>query len=102
MATRSRGVWAKLVRQWRESGLSAEAFAAPRGLKSKTLQWWAWNLGSAEQEAARPIEVVEIVHAAAASEQFEVYLENGRCVRVPSAFDSNDLARLLSVLEATP
>lgn len=101
MAKHSRGEWAKLVGDWRESGEAADALAARRGIKPKTLQWWAWNLGSAQPEPVRPFEVIEIVHAAAApAERFEVHLPNGRCVGVPPSFDTDALARLLSVVEA--
>ncbi len=101
MATRSRGAWAKLVRQWRESGLSADAFASTRGVKSKTLQWWAWNLGDRQAGLSRPIEVVEVVHATAVAERFEIHLANGRCIGVPPTFDAESLARLLPIVEAT-
>lgn len=103
MAKRSRAGWVKLVRDWRESGEPADEFAAKRGIKPKTLQWWAWNLGGAQLEATRPLEVIEVVQAATAlAERFEVHLPNGRCVGVPPTFDTDALARLLSVVEGAP
>ena len=100
-AKHSRAGWVKLVRDWRASGEAADTFAAKRGIKPKTLQWWAWNLGSAQLEPMRPLEVIEIVHAVAPpAERFEVHLANGRCVGVPPTFDAEALGRLLGVVEA--
>ena len=33
--------WAERLAAWRDSGLSAEAFAKAGGYRPKTLQWWA-------------------------------------------------------------
>lgn len=100
MAKRTRAGWAKLVREWRESGEPTEVFASRRGVKAKTLQWWAWNLGSAALDASRPLEVIEVVQTnAVVVERFEVHLANGRCVGVPPAFDADALRLLLSVVD---
>ena len=41
---RTREIWADIIRQWEESGLTAEEFGAKRGIAGKTLSWWKWKL----------------------------------------------------------
>ena len=89
------------MREWRRSGLKAEAFAARRRLKAGTLQWWAYKLKREESEAVKPLEFIEITRETVAPDQrFEVHLADGRRVVVPIGFDSEALARLISVVEA--
>lgn len=95
------------MRQWRSSGLTAGEFAERRGLKTNTLKWWAWRLG-AEKRAAQPagIPVVEVVTSAMVSPRgcgadFELVLDDGTRVVVPSTFETDGLRRLLSVLRAS-
>jgi hypothetical protein len=40
MAREKRGTWEERVREWKESGLTAEAFAESHGFKSETLRHW--------------------------------------------------------------
>jgi hypothetical protein len=100
VAGRSRGAWAKLVGQWRESGLTRKEFAGRHRLKEKTLQWWAWNLKHETSPAtvARPLEFVEVTPLHAACEPFQIHLGNGAWVAVPTDFDDVTLARLLRVM----
>jgi hypothetical protein len=41
----SRDEWAKRVERWRDSGLSAEQFAAELGINAGTLKFWKYRLG---------------------------------------------------------
>ena len=59
---RTRAWWQKTVARWRQSGLSAEVFAARVGAKPGTLRWWssALNRGNRAKHGAvavRPIEI---------------------------------------------
>jgi hypothetical protein len=95
-------VWAGLVREWRESGLSATAFAARRRIRPGTLQWWAYELKRAASPTLKPLEFIEVSREAVAPDQrFEVHLGNGRRVTVPAAFDADALGRLLAVVEGS-
>ncbi len=42
--SRSRDEWARLVKAWGTSGLTAAQFAAQHGLKRKALSTWRWRL----------------------------------------------------------
>jgi transcriptional regulator with XRE-family HTH domain len=116
MARESREVWVKRVERWRESGLSANEFAAELGVNAATLAQWKYRL-AAEARAEMPSETtldpaavsfvevnaaVEPVAAErpAAQSTFDVVLLNGITVRVPSQFDAVALRRLVDVMTA--
>jgi hypothetical protein len=44
--TESIETWQKVLGDWEASGLSLREFAAQRGLKVKSLEWWRWKLGA--------------------------------------------------------
>jgi DNA-binding transcriptional regulator YiaG len=44
----SREEWRKRVERWRDSGLTAEQFAAEMGLNAGTLQFWKYKLKKPE------------------------------------------------------
>jgi len=48
----TREQWAKRVRRWVDSGLTAPEFAAEMGLNPRTLRYWKWRLGKEGREAA--------------------------------------------------
>jgi hypothetical protein len=105
----SRDTWAKRVERWRESGLTANEFAAETGLKAGTLTYWKWKLKSdgAPKQAERRIrairepaasEFVEVaVGAPSIASHYEVVSPTGWRVRVPADFDAESLERLLRV-----
>ncbi len=104
----TREQWAKRVREWRRSGLSAKEFAATAGVKRGTLTHWAWRLGKESREAARS-EAPERPAAAGdifaivprrCDAAFELELCGGRRLRIPEEFSAEALGRLLSVLES--
>jgi hypothetical protein len=41
----SRGEWQKRIERWRDSGLTAEQFAAELGINAGTLRFWKYRLG---------------------------------------------------------
>lgn len=104
-----RAEWAKRVRQWRRSGLTARAFAASIGVKSGSLTHWAWRLGREQAErpparprprmAAAPPTFVEVISETLGETRFELTLGNGRRLHIPARFEAAALERLLAVLE---
>jgi hypothetical protein len=113
----SREAWAKRVERRRDSGLTAAEYAAEIGVKSHTLSWWKWRLGSggegrpvARRSPRRttrhrqrtalvsPLTFVEMP-ARAPAEALEVVLPTSIRIRVPQDFDAATLGRLLGVLE---
>lgn len=101
-----------VVEAWRRSGQSLSRFAAAQGVKAARLARWASRLGKRAVGArghgsAGPARLklrfhpVELVGNATAFETsaIEVVLLDGRRVRVAAGFASDDLERVLRVLE---
>lgn len=80
-----------------QSGLSVAEFADREGLDAQRLYSWRRRLSSAPTRAPQFIEVKGI----AADARFEIELRSGYIVRVPSAFDSDALRRLIVALEGS-
>src|SRR5262249_6786049 len=53
MTRTSRAEWIKRVQRWRESKLSAEAFAAQLGINAVRLRYWDWKLKHDPPRAGR-------------------------------------------------
>jgi transposase len=98
MATRAQ--WARWVGEWRQSGLTAEAFADRKGLRLPSLYEWSSRLGREARRAPPIVEVVALQPSSIVSPAtFEISLPSGVRVGVPSGFALEDLQRLLAVLE---
>ena len=95
------------MERWRDSGLSAEQFAAELGINANTLKFWKYKFSLPVGEKkpgkgkSKPLPLVElrtvpVVQAAA----FDLEVRGGRRVHVPAGFDADALKRLLAVLES--
>lgn len=107
-----RAEWQKRIERWRDSGLTAEQFAAELGINAGTLKFWKYRIGKdaavgvvakatpTVRKTPRAESLVE-VHAATmvASSPFVLELGKDRRLQIPSQFDASALERLLSVLE---
>jgi hypothetical protein len=110
---RSRAVWAREVKAFRDSGLSPEEYAAKRGLHIATLKKWVRILGdevAASKGPKLPAFVpVSVVRATGSTEDqvhgkaflVEVDLGDGRRVRahVGSDVDMRRFAELVDTLD---
>lgn len=111
-------LWQRLVGEWRESGLTQEAFCRERRVSVASFRWWKWKLGlpgrgetasvSVGGRPERPLPAfvpVRIVEPAARSVtvpgggSFELELPGGWRLLVPGDFEAESLARLLTVVE---
>jgi hypothetical protein len=116
MARESREVWVERVRQWRESGQAASAFAEANGLNVWTLRGWSGRLQREQRkpraasraaamgvgQAAKPLPFVELITSATSDsgdDRFEVVLSANRSIRVHARFDADALRRLLEVID---
>jgi transposase-like protein len=102
--------WRKRIERWRDSGLSAEQFAAEFGINAATLKFWKYRIGketgggvaskSKQQSAALQAASLVEVQAAPSSEPTPFVLELGKARRlqIPARFDAHALERLLSLL----
>lgn len=46
--------WRKVLVSWEASGLPLREFAAQRGLKAKSLEWWRWKLAALKKQDDAP------------------------------------------------
>lgn len=111
METRSRvgrAEWQKRIERWKDSGLSAEQFAAELGINVGTLRYWKYSFDKASRSSATPkitparpkvADFVEVQPAAAPAATFELELGSERKLRIPAHFEVAALERLLAVLE---
>ena len=103
--------WQKRIERWRDSGLSAEQFAAELGINAGTLKYWKYRLGKQAAGIADPAPTrqrstvrhrasfVEVPPATVvASSAFVLELGDARRLQIPAHFDVSALERLLSVL----
>ena len=106
-----RDEWRKRIERWRESGLSAEAFAAELGSKPATLKFWKYRIDqetrgaagsrgkSARKTVLKPSSLVEVRSTVSSTSSFVLELTASRRLQIPAAFDEHALERLLTVLE---
>jgi hypothetical protein len=110
--------WRTVIAEQERSGLSVREFAEERGLSPWSLYTWRSKLGlagrrrsvkagrrSRRSEIPQDLVAVEIVGGATSPQveelAFEIDLGRGVRVRVPSGFDGDELARLLSTLQSS-
>jgi hypothetical protein len=102
--------WQKRVERWRESGLTADQFAAELGINAGTLRFWGYKLNKAKRTESKDAPAVRERRKSTAPAFVEVRTEgrdagfvlelsNGRRLRVPQAFEAKTLERLLAVLD---
>ncbi|MBI3204798.1 MAG: hypothetical protein HYZ29_24900 [Myxococcales bacterium] len=96
-----------VVDAWRKSGQPLPEFAAALRVRAQRIARWAEQLEEPAPRAGTPADVdfhpVRVVGAdrdRGRREPIEVLLGEGLRVRVPEGFASDDLARVLAVLEA--
>jgi len=97
--------WRRVVRQWRQSGLSVRAFCAQHGLSEASFYAWRRALNRRDTAAVSfvPVAVVSEERSASAGvgacAGLELVVGRGRVVRVGPGFDAPTLQRLLALLE---
>lgn len=108
----SQAEWEKRIERWKDSGLTAEQFAAEAGINAGTLRFWKYSLGKrarsargskagslAAPAAERLVEVRPTVTTPGVAAAFELELGSERRLRIPAEFDVVALERLLALLE---
>ena len=89
-----------MVEAWRSSGETLSEFAECHRVDPKRIARWASRLGGAEPEAVRfhPVRLAEGPESRSGA-AIEIHLVGGRRVRLASGFETEDLRRVLAVLE---
>jgi transposase len=95
--------WRRMVRLWRNSGLSVRAFCEKHGLSQPSFYGWRRTLAQRDEAAVRfvPVQVVPEPESAAESGPgtLVLVLSTGRRLRIEPGFDGPTLTRLLALLE---
>jgi len=100
------GYYAGLLKEQERSG---QTFAEERGVSAWTLYKWRGKLNRSRRRARRDgdgggLLAIDVVGSSGSSvawpNGFEIVLQDGRVVRVPSDFDADRLGELLSVLSS--
>lgn len=123
---RSRAEWAREVRKWLRSGLTARAYGEQSGRSYRQLKWWKWKLGlggggkpaetpSNRAEAgaapASALQATGFVEARVvvagprgpvAASTVDIVVGSRRAVRVGGDFDEALVMRIVRLLEREP
>lgn len=91
--------WKTVLREQKESGLSAAAFCRERGVSNQSFGYWKKRLAKPAPGAARFRELV--VASGKSGDQFYEVVLGSVTIRVPSGFDDEDLRRLLSLVSGS-
>lgn len=102
-----RGYWKEtdgriIVEAWRSSGKTLSDFADRHGVDPKRITRWATRLGRAKPEAVQfhPVRLAGVEAESGSGSAIEIRLISGQRVRLAHGFETEDLRRVLAVLEA--
>jgi hypothetical protein len=90
-----------VVEAWRSSSETLSAFAKRHGVAPRRLTRWVSRLQESKEGSLRfhPVRLVDRPLESGDRAPIEIGLGGGRCVRVPRGFETEDLRRVLAVLE---
>lgn len=92
-------IWRVRVREWRESGQTAAAFARSRGFSTASLRTWSSRLGPLPEPAPGFVRLVPRETPAPSTEASAVVVEVGTArIRVTAGFDAALLAGVVRAL----
>ena len=98
---RSRAEWLEIIAAFRESGETAARFAARRGLKVSTLQWWTWRLAAEVRLVpvdVRRADVVAVAAPESASRDIVELVIGDAHLRFVAGTDARYVAQLVAAL----
>ena len=85
------------LREWSESGMTAESFAAVKGVSSQRLYYWAKRLGKTPKAETVKFAAVTIAEAGTSPPSIAIDVD-GMVVRSHGDIDVDRLARLIKAL----
>ncbi len=91
---RSRAEWRSMVKRWRSSGMTGNAFARKEGINVHTFAWWRSEIG---REHAAPLSLVPVRAPFAGNQEpnVEVRLPSGISLRLSDSADPDWIAALV-------
>lgn len=100
---RSAREWARLVEDWKKSGLRVSDFAKKRGLEPRRLAWWKWRLASGPRGAEDGLRLVPVevgpASAPMLATEWEIVTARGHVLRSRGPASPTDIAVVLAALE---
>jgi hypothetical protein len=87
-----------MVEAWRTSGESLSGFAQRHGVDPRRVARWAGRVDGSEPAAVR-FHPVRLANSDGGGGAIEIHLVGGQRVRVPPGFQTEDLRRVLAVLD---
>jgi hypothetical protein len=102
----SNGYWREeearaVVAAWRASGERLAVFARRHGVQPRRVARWHRRLDAAAPMHFHPVRVIGAVASPPSPAAMEIELPHGERIRLPRGFDTDDLRRLLAVLDAS-
>lgn len=92
-------MWAERVRNWRESGENAYAFARANGFTHSSLRYWARRLAKSRKQDPAPTMVALVRRSDAPVERAELVVEIADArIRVARGFDRELLGEVVRAL----
>src|SRR3954452_20271455 len=97
--------WRRMVRLWKQSGLSVRAFCDDHGLSQPSFYAWRRTLQQRDQQAPAflPVRILPDdtppTPAPSGVSGLALLLAHGRVLRIGPAFDAPTLRRLLALLQ---
>ena len=91
-----------MVEAWQSSGEGLSAFADRHRVDPKRITRWATRLGRVKPEAVQfhPVRLAGVEAESGSGSAIEIRLVSGQRVRLAHGFETEDLRRVLAVLEA--
>lgn len=91
----------RIVEAWQDSGEPISRFARSLGVDWRRVSRWARRLGRSEEARLRfhRVRVTDEQASHARAAYIAIDMGHGRCVRVAAGFATDDLRRVLAVLD---
>ena len=97
----ARDLWARIVADWRRSGLGVRAFCRKRGVGEHSFYAWRRRLRDGGRAAAKPgFLPVRVVSRGAPQGGIEIEFPTGHVVRAGSDVETDALARAFELVES--
>jgi len=108
MSRATRSIWTRRVKEWGESGQTAQEYASSIGVSVSTLKQWKYRLDKEQRlqnasdtetiTSKNTFSFVELGSRAVFEERFEIEMPSGVKVRVPQTFDPLHLKSIILAL----
>jgi hypothetical protein len=98
--------WARLVRAWKRSGLTATEFAASVAVAPRMLKWWTWHHARRATASLAPTDQVQLVQVdverpgSEAAPAWELVTDRGLTLRMHRSLPPAEVATVVDAFVA--